>query len=87
MSLTSAGRRNLIIGPVHMEAVEHGEVRYFTSSHATPGTRGEVQNAITRSLSTRINKKTNVNFLFIFFVCFHEAAFRFNDVVADTTSV
>ena len=62
MSLTSVGCRNLIIGPVHMET---GEVRYFTSSHATPGTRGEVQNAITRSLST----------VYSVFVCFNEAAY------------
>ena len=32
-------------------------VKKFVSSHATPGTPGEVQNAITWSLSTHINKE------------------------------
>ena len=53
MSLTSVGNRKLIIRPVHKKAGEHEEVRYFTSSQATPGTRGEVQNAIARLLTAR----------------------------------
>ena len=32
-------------------------VKKFVSSHVTPGTRGEIQNAITWSLSTHINKE------------------------------
>ena len=46
----------------------------YLSSLPTPGARGEVQNAITRSLSTHINKELT----FVFFVCFDESAFRFN---------
>jgi len=66
-----------------MEAGEHDEVRYFTSSHATPRTRGEVQSAIARSISTHINKELT----FVSLVRFDEADFRFNVVVAGTTSV
>jgi len=66
-----------------MEAGEQDEVTYFTSSHATPGTRGEVQSPIAWPISTHINKKL----MFASFVCFDEADFRFNVVVAGTTSV
>ena len=40
-------------------------VKNFVSSHAAPGTRGEVQNAITWnwSLSTHINKRKTISFV------------------------
>ena len=50
-----------------MEAGDPGNLQVlnkFLSSHTAPGTRGEVQNAIARSLSTHINKEQ----AFIFFV-------------------
>ena len=48
-------------------------VKKYPSSHATPGMQGEVQNAITWSLSMHINKE-------LLFVP-GEDAFRFNVVV------
>ena len=71
----SHGSAGLLRGQVlHLPVVK----KYFTS-HATPGTRGEVQNAITRSLSTHINKALS-------FVP-DEAAFVFDNVVAGKTLV
>ena len=58
-------------------------VKKYFSSHATPGTQGEVQNAIPQSLSVHINEEVT----FVFFVCSGEAAFYFNVAVADKNSV
>ena len=44
-------------GPRRGEVPHQPVVKKFVSSHATPGTPGEVQNAITRSLSTHMNKE------------------------------
>ena len=54
----------------------------YLSSHTTLGTRGEVQNAIVWSLSTRINKEL----AFVFSVGSDEAAFRVNITFAGKTS-
>ena len=64
-----------------MEAGNPGEVSYptyplvkkYLSSRAIPGTWGRAKNAITRSLSTHINKVRVLTF--VFFVCSDEAAF------------
>ena len=58
-------------------------VKKYLSSHTVPGTPGEVQNAIARSLNTHINKELT----FVFFVCSDKAAFRFKVVVAGKTLV
>ena len=44
-------------GPQRGEVPHQPVVKKFVSSHATPATLGEVQNAITWSLSTYINKE------------------------------
>ena len=44
-------------GPRRGEVPNQSLVKKYLSSHATPGTQGEVQNAITWSLSTHINKE------------------------------
>ena len=52
-----------------LEEVPHlPVVKKFVSSHATPGTRGEVQNAITWSLSTPINKELSFVLMKLLFV-------------------
>ena len=54
-------------------------VKKYLSSHATPEMRGEVENAITWSLGTDINKELSL--------VPNEAAFRFNVIVAGKTLV
>ena len=44
-------------GPQRGEVPHLPVVKKYLSSHATPGTRGEVQNAITWALSAHINKE------------------------------
>ena len=44
-------------GPQRGEVPHLPMVKKYLCSHAAPGTRGEVQNAITWSLSTPINKE------------------------------
>ena len=44
-------------GPQRGEVPHQPLVKKFVSSHATPGTPGEVQNDITWSLSTHMNKE------------------------------
>ena len=64
------------LGPVHMEVGDPGEakvphlpvVKKYLSSHAIPGTQGEVQNAIIWLIRRRINKEL--------IVCSDLAAFR-----------
>ena len=59
-------------GPRRGEVPHLPMVKKYRSSHATPGTQGEVQNAITWSLSISVNKELS------FFS--DEAAFCFNVV-------
>lgn len=70
-----------VLGPLHIEAGDSGEVRYLAYRskelfvlHATPGTLGKVQNAIVRYLSVHINKELT----FVFFLCSDEAALVYN---------
>ena len=56
-------------------------LKKFLSSHATLATWDGVQNAITQSLSTHINKEL----AFVFLVCPDEVSFGFNVIVAAKT--
>ena len=86
-------------GPRRGEVPRLHVVKKYLPSHATRGTQREVQNAIARSHVTYFSKEVLALtfggsrfdfFAYLFwstFLSFDEAAFSFNVVVADKTSV